>query len=201
MAKLASIVSAPDPIMALRTALVEYVLLYADLQILSLTEVEKEGMFYGANPYISGAIHHRVLEASGHVEEAATYSWQYGPVGPEEMMDFANTRSAIMLFYANGLNMCRIDAGDHDPAKDWFRPFVEASLVASEDRMRENLGMDRLVPGGVHALPYGIFFEYIVGGERNPFFKWTQDWPDLYLAGEGPLPPSVYSTPEGGLVE
>lgn len=188
LAKLAGIVGAPDPIMALRTALVEYILLYADLSMLCLTESEKEAMFYSANPFITGEIHHQVMEAAKHVEEAATYIWQYGPVEAEEMISFGNTRSAIMLFYANGLNMCRIDMGDDDPAKDWFRPFVEAALVTSEDRMREKLGLPRLVPGPIHSLPYAIFFEHILAGERNPFFKWTQEWPDLYLAGEGPLP-------------
>jgi hypothetical protein len=85
--------------------------------------------------------------------------------------------------------------GDRDREKDWFRPFVEAQLVRSEDITRQKLGLPRLVPGPLHALPYSTFLNMVVEGETNPFVSWTKAFPGLYLAGEGPLPAMTGMSP------
>ena len=63
-------------------------------------------------------------------------------------------------------------------------------MVWEEDLIRQEIGLPRLVSGAVGALPYSVFLNYVVSGERNPFFTWTQNFPNHYLAGEGPLPTS-----------
>lgn len=178
---------AENPPMQLRTALADYVILYAQMAVLSLTEEEKAGHFFAANPYITGEIHRRIVEAAPHVEEAAQFAWQTEGASAEDLMGFANARGALMLFYANALNMVRIEGGDTDPVKDWYKPFVEAMLVWEEDTLRDRLGMPRLVPGALHGLPYSTFLNQVTNGEANPFYSWTKAFPDLYLAGEGPL--------------
>lgn len=185
--KLVTIGQSQQPIMDLRNALVEYTLTFAQLSVLSLTEEEKAEQFYAASPYISGELHRHIEKAAPHNEELARLIWQKGELSGGELVSYANSRSALMAYYVNGLNMARIDMGDRDSAKDWFRPFVEAMLVWEEDGMREKLGIPRLVPGPLHALPYSTFLNSVVNGEANPFFTWTRTFPDLYLAGEGPL--------------
>ena len=61
-------------------------------------------------------------------------------------------------------------------------------MVWEEDLIRDTLGLPRLTSSPSYGLPYSLFLYFVVSGERNPFFTWTQKFPDLYLAGEGILP-------------
>ncbi len=184
-AKLVECQQSPNAPLALREKLVEHTLLYCQLQLLCLTPDEKAEHFCADNPYITGEISKHIERAAEHVEEAKQFVWQGDGATAEDLMDFANTRSALMLFYANGFNMARIAIGDNDAVKDWFKPFVEAQLVWEEDLMRENLGLPRLLPPPLHGLAYSSMMNYVLDAERNPFFTFRQTFPDLYLAGEG----------------
>jgi hypothetical protein len=196
MTRLAAIVRSPDGRMELRKALVEYMIVYSGLTILCLTEEEKTIAEYAANPYISGELHHHIEAAAPHNEEMARFIWQEnGDVTPADLMSFANQRSALMLYYLNGFNMVRVQSGDVDEAKDWFRPLVEAQLVWEEDLVREKLSLPRLAPARLYGLPYSTLSNLVMKGEANPLYSWTKMFPSLYLAGEGggtDNPPNEY---------
>ncbi|WP_242121245.1 hypothetical protein [Sphingomonas lacusdianchii] len=187
--KVVAIGATENPAMACRELLAEYVLSFCGLAVLCLKEEEKAAQFYAENPYISGAIWRHVERAVENNEEMAQTKWANPDFTAEDLVAFANTRSALMLYYANGLNMVRMELGDRDPQKDWFRPFVEAMMVVEEDRQREKLGLEQLCPGVVRSLPYSVFLNLVVDGARQPFYEWTKQWPDRYLSGEGPLNP------------
>lgn len=186
-AKVVAIGGSEDPAAACRELLAEYVLHFAGLATLCLKEAEKADQFYAANPYISGTIWHHIERAVENNEEMAQVKWANPDFDAADLVAYANTRSALMLYYANGLNMVRMELGDRDPQKDWFRPFVEAMMVVQEDRQREKLGLEPLCPGEVRSLPYSLFLNFVVNGVPHPFFHWVRQWPDRYLAGEGPL--------------
>lgn len=169
----------------LRRHIAEYVVLYAALCVFALTEDEKAVMEYGRNPYISGQLHHHIRRA------AELHDEMRGQVdrglGDNELVAFANTRAAIMLYYANALNMVRIRRRDTALSTDWYRPFVEAMLVWEEDNARERLGLPRLVPGELHGLPYYGFLEVVLAGEADPVSRWKAKFPQLPLGNVSPL--------------
>lgn len=187
MAKLAAIVSSPNQFLALREAIVEYTIPFAQLQVLCLTEAEKADTFYAANPYISGALYYDIREASDHNEELAKFKWETEGVDDTDLIAFANGRCALLLYYMNGFNMVRMESGDK-AEKDWFRPFVEAMLVWEENTSREALNLPSLHSGIVDGLTYSAMMNYVADGAQNPFFEFRKNFPDRYLAGEGPLP-------------
>jgi hypothetical protein len=177
-----------DPALACREALAEYTLLFAQLQVHCLKEGEKAKHFFSENPYISGQLWRHIRASSDHHEELARYKWENPDLADEELVGIANTRCALYLYYANGMNIVRMDLGDRSEGKDWFRPFVEAMLVNEEHQLREKLGLPALVPGNLGSLTYAVFLNYVINGEQHPFFSWCRDFPDNYLAGEGPTP-------------
>ena len=177
-----------NPVLACRELLAEYMLLFAQLQVHCLKENEKAEMFYGENPYISGQLWRHIQESSDHHEELARYKWEDPELSPEDLVGIANTRCALYLYYVNGMNIVRNALGDESKDKDWFRPFVEAMLVNEEDHLRRKLDLPELVPGHLGALRYSVFLNYVVDGEQHPFFTWCREFPDSYLAGEGPTP-------------
>lgn len=183
--KIGQVACAPDPFLALRESLTEYVLAYAQVTILSHTRAEKIEMPWADNPYISGTIHQHVVEASEFCDEVQRHKDDLADATAEDLIAFANTRGAVNLYYANGLNMLRIDMGDQEEP-DWFRAFVEAMLVWEEDTYREKLGLPSLI-GGTGGVVYSAFFNYVIGGEPRPFERFRTEFPDYYLAGHGPV--------------
>lgn len=176
----------PDPVMAVREALVSYIISFAQLQALCLTEAEKADAFYAPNPHISGALHHDIAEAAKHVDEVARYQWEQG-ADADDLIAFCNTRCAVYLYFMNAFNMARMELGDKtDP--DWFRPLVEAQLVYAENTIRSEMGAPLKVRDMVEALAYSVMNNMTLNGATNPFYEWCTSWPDKYLAGRGPDP-------------
>jgi len=183
------IYQSPNPVVACRETLAEYTLGFTKLQVHCLKEGEKADNFYNENPYISGQIWRHIRQSSDHHEELARWKWEDPDLTDEDLIGNANTRCALYLYYANGMNIVRRHLGDFSEEKDWFRPFVEACLVNEEHLLREKIGLPVLVPDKLlGSLIYGGFLNYVLNGEQNPFFAWTRDFPDHYLAGEGPPP-------------
>lgn len=189
MMQLMEIRNAPNSALALRGALAGYVGQFAGLAVLGLTEPEKAVQSYAGSPYISGQLFRHIEQAAPHNEAFAKFiREQGGAVSAEDLVGFANTRSSIALFYANGLNMVRTTLGDTEPPNDWFQPFIEAMMVWEEGKYRERIGLPQLVTGAVGTIPYSLFRNYVEEGALRPFQTWTTNWPDHYLAGKGPLP-------------
>lgn len=179
--RISEIFASPTGRETLRRHIVEYVLRYACLCVFALTEDEKAVMEYGRNPYITGQLHHHIQRAAELHDEMRTQVDR--GLSDIELRAFANTRAAVMLYYANALNMVRIRRGDTAPESDWYRPFVEAMLVWEEDNARERLDMPRVVPGELHGLPYYGFLEVVLAGEDDPLGHWKQKFPQLHLDG------------------
>jgi len=180
---------APDPRMALREAMCAVAISTAELQTLCMTEEEKAGQQFAANPYISGELHRHIERAAPLSDEFAEALAQTPSLTAEELMGFANRRSALMLFCLNGLQLVRLETNDHIAEGDWLRPLVEAQMAWQEDLWREKLGLPRLVPPPYYdALRYSGFLTMVLNGERNPLAAWRAAAPNLYLAGYGTLP-------------
>ncbi len=177
-----AIKASPDPIAACRYVLVDHVLAFAAAQVLCLTEEEKDDQHYAHNPYITGEIHHSIGAAVAFNDDMVEVMAGVDDGGPADLLSLANTRSALFLYLANALNMVRIDLGDAVEGNDWYLPFVEAQIVAEEDRLRDRLGMARLVPHSLGGLPYHSFFEIVLAGHHNPAETWRQKFPELCLS-------------------
>jgi hypothetical protein len=186
--KLAAIVASPNSFLALRETLTEHVISFAQLAVLTLTEDELAQADWRDSPFISGQLHHHIDAAAEHHEELARYKWESEGVMAQDLIAFANTRGALLLYYINGLNMVRLESGDN-AERDWFKPFVEAMLVWEEHTTRQNIGLPSLFDDPVGGLCYSTYMNYVVDGALNPFFEFTKNFPDRYLAGEGPSPP------------
>lgn len=151
--QLAAALQSDNPVMAIREGLVSFTIQYAQLQVLALTEIEKEDAFYSANPYISGALHHHIESAAEHVEELAQYKWEKWEEadGADDLITFCNGRCAIYGYYMNCFNIARLELADKtDP--DWFRPLVEAQLVYEENTVRDKMGLPLTVKDMIEAL-------------------------------------------------
>lgn len=187
MSQLGAALASENPAMAVREGLVGYTIQYAKLQVLCLTSEEKAEAFYYQNPYISGELHNYIDQLADQVEEVKRFKWENN-ASKEDLVDFCNGQCALYLYYLNAFNLVRMEIGDKtDP--DWFRPLVEAQLVYEENSFRNEEGLPLTVNDMIEALTYSAMFSKAADGAVNPFFEWCTTWPDMYLAGRGPLPP------------
>ena len=176
--KVASINQAENPFLKLRELLATYVVEFSKLQVLCLTKEEKVEQFYADCPYISGELHLHIRALTDHNKELKELKWSHEDLTDEELIGFCNGRSALLLYYMNGINVVRIEAKDRHNTKDWFKPFVRAMLIWDEDTYRSQIGLPSLLPGSLDALEYSTFMNMVVNGIENPLYAWEMAFKD-----------------------
>jgi hypothetical protein len=161
-----------NPFLACRERLVNYVSEWAALQVLCLTEEEKPQAHYGDSPYISGELHHRLFDLIEHNRFIGERNLGSPFESKEEIIFALYARSAIFLYYANGLNMSRIQSGDSIEGKDWYQPLCTSMLISSEDQYRKKIELPSLLPELLDGPIHGLFAEFVVNGHINPYCEW-----------------------------
>jgi hypothetical protein len=166
------ICNAENPFLACRERLAHYVSEWAELQVLCLTEEGKPQLHDGDSPYISGELHHRLFELIEHNRFIGELNLDSLFESTEEIILALNTRSATLLYYANGLNMIRIQSGDSIEGKDWYQPLCRSMLISSEDEYRKKIELPSLLPKFLDGIIHGLFAEFVVNGHGNPYCEW-----------------------------
>jgi hypothetical protein len=166
------IYNAENPFLVCRERLVHYLSEWAELQVLCLTEEEKPRVHYGVSPYISGELHHRLFD----LIEQSRFIGEINLGSPfeskEEIILDLNTRSAILLYYATGLNIFRVQSGDSVEGKDWYKPLCTSMLISSEDDYRKAIELPSLLPESLDGPIHGLFSELVANGHVNPYYQW-----------------------------
>lgn len=173
-----SLSKAENPFLAMRERLADYVIGFAEYQVLCLTEEKKQGTFYSDCPYISGALHRHIDKAVKHVDDLRKLKWEHPDISNEELVSFCSSVCAVRLYYMNGFNLVRSEFDDFDKEKDWLNSFIKSMLIWEEDRMREKIGLASLLPNSLDATKHIIFMHLVVTGHRNPYSEWEKTWSD-----------------------
>ena len=182
-----------SPSHEVRVLLCDFVISCTNLLCASLTELDKrEHPIFCVTPYISGELYTRIDDVVPYIDELAAYKKDHPDYGNQDLINFANNRSGLLLFYCNGINMAQaIIENELAPEVNWYSAFIEASMVSSEDLLRKNLSLPSLLPDKDHGFYYLGFTDCILSGQTNPLAAWTETWPNLYLYGYGPKPVSA----------
>ena len=184
------IVASENPIIACREKLAGYVEHFANLMVIGMREDGKrDHPVYSDTPYISGDLRQHISKIIPHEDELGRLIFDDPDVTLEELGDYCTGRATLLLFYSNGLNMLSIYLeGRAHKQSEWYRAYTQAAMVAAEDSIREKIELPSLLPRHTGGLVYSMFSHYVVAGEADPFFRWTKDFPDWYLWGQGEKP-------------
>lgn len=177
-AKVFALPNSENPFLALRELIANHVLAYSELSILAMTPEDKASQPYLDSPYISGELYKHIRRTSDFNEELKKLKWEYGDaeVTDEELVSYCNSRSLVLLYYANGFNLVRYLTNDHDKPKDWYRPFLKSSMIYYEDHYREKADLPRLLPGAVDGLMHMTFANFVAKGFENPYYEWEKHY-------------------------
>ena len=187
--QIAAVVAAENPIIAVRELLAEYVLTFAEFMAAGMPEEGKEERGYADTPYISGQLRAHISLIAGHIDELGRLRFEDSAISDEELANYCTEKASLLLFYSNGVNTVSIAIENRaSQSGEWYRAFVEAALVAAEDRLREKIGLNSLLPGLVDGLAYSTFTDFVINGHEDPFFTWVKTFPDKFLHGRGPTP-------------
>ncbi|NKK62812.1 hypothetical protein GFL88_04555 [Rhizobium leguminosarum bv. viciae] len=182
--QVAAVGQSPTGFLDLRMALAEWVWHYSKYQVLCLKESEKASAYHRENPFISGELYHHIRKAAEKNDDLAQILRGDPNVTDGDLISHANKECARALYYANGLNMVRLESGDKTE-RNWYKPFVEALLVYEEDNVRSSIKLPGLLPKGKDGVIYSGFFNLVVTGEQDPLLVWARACPDYYLASGG----------------
>lgn len=128
-----TVMQSPTGFLDLRKALAEWVWHYSKHQVLCLTESEKASAYHRENPFISGELYHHIRKIGEKSDDLAQIIREDPDVTHGDLISHANKECARALYYANGLNMVRLESGDKTE-RDWYKPFVETLLVPAAGR-------------------------------------------------------------------
>ena len=137
---------------------------------------KKTSQVYADCPHISGELHLHIRALSDYNTELKELKWSNVGLKDEDLVSFCNSRSALLLFYMNGINMVRIEFKDRHSTKDWFKPFLRAMLIWDEDTYRHQIGLPSLLPNDLKALEYSTFMNMVVNGVQNPLYEWEMTY-------------------------
>lgn len=169
------IYKAETPFLALREEIANNVICYARLQVLCLTEEEKQDA-YSECPYISGDLHHHIKKAIPHNDELDKLNWKHENLTESQLVSFCNSRCVVYLYYINGFNYLREDFKDLDEEKDWLNAFTKSMLIWEEDSIRDKIGLPSLLSHGLDGLKHSTFMNLVVNGHENPWYEWEKSW-------------------------
>lgn len=187
--QIARVVTAENPIIAVRELLADYVLTFAPLMAAGMPEDGKEDRGYADTPYISGQLRPHISRIADHIDELGRMRFEEPDLSDEELADYCTNRASLLLFYCNGVNTASIAIENRaSQLSEWYQAFVQAALVAAEDELRRDIGLKSLLPGMVDGLMYSTFTDMVINGHPDPFFSWVKAFPDKFLHGRGATP-------------
>ena len=156
-----------------RDELAASVLQYAYLQVLCLTESEKQELPLEptAQQYISGTLHNNLALFLPHNQQVSHLLQKKPPHSKKQLLQACNLNSAINLFWMNGLNLYGIMINDNE--EDWFNPFVNSTMIYAEDHYRKKLKQETLLDQA-RGLKYSFFTNFVRNGGRKPYTEWLE---------------------------
>jgi len=180
--KIFELTNSEEPLFTLRGFIASYVHSYAIFQVLCLSPSEKANSLYQNNPYISGNLRTHIKSLAIHNTEINELNLKNEFLTDEDLITFCQTKTAISMFYMNGMNIVRYELKDIIKESDWLRPFIESMLIWEEDNCRKNIGLPSLLENKTAVEKHSLFLQYVTNGSQDPFTAWqTRDENSVYI--------------------
>ena len=173
-----------DPILTNRQLLADSVLQCAKLQVLLISPVpEQDGTGLRGHLGMTGELKPRLLEIIKIDKEFETFPNGLNFANAWNQVQYAYRRAWAYMNVFEGLRH-QYDDINPEQSKDWFRPFFASQCAYSENKYREELGMEILldIPGNAGSsigLQYGNYRDMVLKGDRFPDLSWEEKFPDL----------------------
>jgi hypothetical protein len=171
-ARIFAVLESASPIIKCRQDLVTSVIAYTDLQVLCLTEVDKESNdIFKDMKRISSELSSYIYRCSLRNDELNKFI-EENDYDEDELIRFAKNRCDIYRYYAYGFDIVRKSI-DPISEKDWFAPLVQSSMIISESNYRKFLGLPAIVTA-IDSSFHSSFIEMTLNGEQDPLLTWER---------------------------
>lgn len=175
--------------LACRESLAETMLRFSRYQVLVIPPApEKDPSGLRGQPGISGELKSHIVELAKRAEHLRTDLF-----GMEDELNFDNVWREIQALYwkeywrLESINAARIEIGDHNTDRDWYRPFMHAACATAEHIYRYELEMPPAFEAEVAkpiSTAYSIYTDIVVSGASDPDVEWR----DYFKDSEIPVP-------------
>ena len=166
-----------DPFLTMRAYLSEAVYVFASYTVIILNQDELEQIFadWEPCPYISCELQSHIQILAPHITELKKMLWEFNNnLTNEELLEGCRILGFIHLFYMNGINLIRIYKKDYKEQQDWFKPFVQSTLIAMEDRYRKIIGIPSLFTHSLDLLRHLCFSSIVENGSKDPYLEFQK---------------------------
>jgi hypothetical protein len=170
--RILAVLDSPHSVAECRRELVTNVVAYTDLQVLCLTEEDKEN-----NPAfkdmkrISSELREHIYRCSLRNDELNKFI-EENEYDEAELIEFAKNRCEVHRFYAYGFDIVRKSVETAND-KDWFQPLLQSAMIISESNYRKYFGFPAIVTA-IDSSFHSSFIDMVRNGEQDPLVTWER---------------------------
>lgn len=180
-ARIFSVLDSSSPIVSCRKELTTNVTAFADLQVLCLTEEEKEkNSLYKDMKLVSADLHNYIYSCAACNDELTKYVNEHDDIQEHDLVTLANDRCNSYFYYADGFDIVRRNI-EVVKERDWFQPFVLSSMVVSESNYRIYIGLPAIATA-IDTSFHSAFIDLVLSGEQDPLLSWERRYAKLHSA-------------------
>ncbi|WP_175836174.1 hypothetical protein [Burkholderia multivorans] len=172
--------SQPNPALAVRMRLLEFMILSAQFDVLVMQPPTPfEGLSGELRPHIP------TLKESDKDLREFFYGLDSPVTSPDDMWDAVLFRYWVMNLYVNAYNIARIVLQDFhtDKTKDWLRPCYISLCIWQENSYRQCLGLPAVIPGddpAIRAIGHSVWMNLAQQGHQHLRLEWENAWEDMF---------------------
>jgi hypothetical protein len=169
-----------DPVQAIRTRILDYVLWTASYDVLTREGPQKiQGISGGLAPYVPN-----LIEVD---EDLNAFFWSLSEplTTHEDIRNMVVIQHYAMGFVLNCYNCVRIALEDYhvDRTKDWLRPCYASLCIWKENSYRTTLGLPSAIEGKnpeLRAMYHMLWIKLAEQGHKNLRFVWDKAWTECF---------------------
>jgi hypothetical protein len=170
--RISAVLESPRSVIGCRRELVGSIVAYTDLQVLCLTEEDKENNpIFKDMKRISSELRDHIYKCSLRNDELNKFI-EANEYDETKLMEFARNRCDVHRYYAYGFDIVRKSI-ESTSEKDWFLPLLQSSMIISESNYRKFLGFPAIVTA-IDSSFHSSFIDMAMNGEQEPLLTWER---------------------------
>ena len=180
-ARIFTVLDSSNPIINCRKELTTNVIAFADLQVLCLTEEEKEkNPLYKDMKLVSAELHKYIGSCVACNDELTKYVDEHDDIQEYALITLANDRGSSYFYYANGFDIVRRNI-EVVRERNWFQPFVLSSMVVSESNYQIYIGLPPIATA-IDTSFHSSFIDLVLSSEQDPLLSWEKRYGKFHSA-------------------
>jgi hypothetical protein len=115
---------------------------------------------------------HEYIYSCTACDELSQYIGEHSDIQERELINVVKDKCDGYFYYAGGFDIVRKNL-EMVNDRDWFIPFVQSTMVVSESKYRNYLGLPSITTA-IDTSFHSAFTDLVLSGEQDPLYSWER---------------------------